>query len=294
MKKLNKTTKIVIAVIAAAIVVAGVALGLYFGLKEKPHETEFATMADVQIIDKNNIVFSYTCPYLEEDSAFRIEDKNGLVITYKVDKKEKTLPCTIASSKYEASKSDTIKYGTLSLNVKLNESIKDNTIYNAVLKAESISLEKENYLNPDVTADFSVIKTEEGLFQVQKEDYLNARLVAPANVEASLTKENGKAYFTITAQIDGITQYDKEALQNLRSFIALKYKNENGTFGRFLNTDVEFSAENGNVFIRGTLDKEDLIPGQDYTVIIKKGFFTNDDKSVVNDDYEGAITYVEK
>ena len=46
---------------------------------------------------------------------------------------------------------------------------------------------------------FSVTKTEEGLFQVKKEDYLNARLVAPANVEASLTKEGGKAYFDQTS-----------------------------------------------------------------------------------------------
>lgn len=295
MKNLNKKTKIIIAVVAAVIIAAGVAAGIYFGINHKPaYETDFSTVAEVQIIDDKNIIFSYTCPYISSEAQFRIDNKDGLVITYKDGEETKTLPCSIASSEYEASKTEGIKYGTLSLNIKLKENIKDSTLYNAVLKADSVSLKKEKYSNPDITADFSVIKTEEGLFQVEKEDYLNAKLVVPSNVVATLTKESGKAYFTITAQMDGITQYDKEALQNFRSFIALKYKNENGTFGRFLNTDVEFSAEDGSIYIRGTLDKEDLIPGQDYTVVIKKGFFTNDDKTLVNDDYECAITYVEK
>ncbi|MBQ7957442.1 MAG: hypothetical protein IJ279_05335 [Clostridia bacterium] len=293
MKKLNKTSKIVIAVAAAVLVVAGVALGLYFGLKEKPHETSFAETAEVQVIDSKNIIFSYTCPYMDKNTAFRIDDKNGLVITYKDKDETKTLPCTISSSKYEASEAELIKYGKLSLSVTLKEEIKENVLYKALLKKDSISLKKENYTNGEITADFTVTKTEEGLFEVEKEVFVDSKLVTPSNVEAKLSKENGKAYLTVTAQIDGITKYDENALQNFTSFIAIRYKNENGTFGRFLNRDVEFSAENGKVIIKGTLDKEDLIPGQDYKLIIKKGFFSNDDKSVVNDDYEGDFTYVE-
>ncbi len=293
MKKLNKTSKIVIAAVAAVLFVAGISLGLYFGLKDKPAETTFSSTGEITVIDKNNIVFSYTCPYMNEDTEFRISDKEGFVITYKVKEETKTIPCTIKSSKYEQSKTEALKYGTLSLNISLKEDIIDNTTYKTVLKANSIELKKENYKNPDITADFTITKTEEGLYDVQKEVYLDAKAVVPSNVEAKLTKENGKAYFTVTAQIDGITQYDAAALKNLQAFVGFGYKNENGTFGRFLNRDVEFSVNNGKVFIRGTVDKEDLIPGQDYSLIIKKGFFTNDDKSVVNDEYKGIFTYVE-
>lgn len=287
---MNKKTKIILAVVFAVLFVAGLSLGLYFGLKDNPSETDFAETGTVKIIDENTIEFSYFCPYLSKNTKFEITNENGFTVA---NSKEE-ISGKITSSEYKRSENDSFKIGTLVLNIDLDKDLQEGTSYNAVLKENSIELKKEKYVNRDITASFSVAASSDGKLDAEEEKYLNAKAVVLSDVEASLIKENGKAYFSITAKADGITQYDETGAKNYQVYAGYSFKNENGTKLRFLNENVEFSAENGVITIKGETEKENLIPGMDYKLVITKGFFTNDDKTVVNDEYKSNFTYVEQ
>ena len=164
-----------------------------------------------------------------------------------------------------------------------------------MLKAESISYKDDdhNFINKEITAQFPASSVDGVTWTGEILDFANAKVVVPSDVEINLTKDSKKGYFSINAYIPGVTQFNAVATQNFDAIAKIEYKNENGRFIRYISTDVEFKEENGNVFLKGSIGLEDLIPGQDYTVTIQKGVFINDDKSVVNDEYVCQYTYVE-
>ncbi len=298
-KELSKKGKITIAVVLAVLLAAGVGLGIYFGLKEKKaaHETTYSdTFREVNIIDDSTIEFSYACPFLEGQPQFYVENARGFYMTY-TDSKNQTVTINgeiIEAPKYVANKVEGLQGGTLTLKIKFDKKLqKENTLYHAVLKENSISYKKDNYVNKEIVADFYANATETDSWESSIEKYANAKTVIPSNVEVNLTKDDKNGYFSVSAQIPGVTQFNAVATQNFEALLLLKYKNENGTFIRYINKDVEFKAENGKIFIKGTIGLEDLIPGQDYDIVIQKGVFINDDKSVVNDEYTCKYTYVE-
>ena len=298
-KALSKKSKIIIAVVLSVIFVAGAGLGIYFGLKEKKdnHKTTYSdTFKEVNIIDDSTIEFSYLCPYIEGQPQFFVENAKGFHMTY-ADSNKNTVTINgeiIEAPKYTAIQSGDLQGGTLTLKIKIDKKLlKEETVYSAVLDENSISYKKDDYSNKKITAEFTAGSVDGVVWDGEIHHFANAKTVVPSNVEVNLTKDNQKGYFAVSAQMPGITQYNAAATQNFEALLLLKYKNENGTFIRYINEDVEFKAENGKIFIKGSISLEDLIPGQDYTVEIQKGVFTNDDRTVVNEEYTCQYTYVE-
>ena len=287
---MQKKTKIIIAVVCAVVVAAGVALGLYFGLnKADPHGTVYSETGTVDVFDSNTVKFYYTAPYIEEGS-FSILDKKAFEITAE----DKTIGGKIISVEYHHEASDTIETGEIIVTVDLTEKLVADTSYHAVLKAGAIEHKLEEYVNEDVTSDFKVKKDDNGVLQAEEEKYKDVKAVVLSDVEPEFFFEGDKAYFAIRAKADGITCYDEVGTQNFEVFAGYRYKTSEGGFVRWLNRDVHYEIEDGNIYIVGTANKEDIIPGTDYKLVIKKGFFTNDDKTIVNEEYETTFTYVEK
>ncbi len=286
---MTKKVKIIIAVVCSVLFIAGLATGLYFGLKEKPQGTSFAETGIVEVIDKDTIEFSYLCPYFKK-ADFEIINENG----FTVSADNKTTNGKIVSFEYSSGETEQLKSGTLTLTVDLEEKLSADTSYHAVVKAESIELKKADYVNPDITADFKTTANSDGTLDAEEEKFKDVKSVALSNVKAKLFEKNGKAYFSITAKANGITTYNEADMKAYRVFAAYSYKTEDGTFGRYIYDNVEFSAENGVITITGETDKENLIPGQDYNLTINKGFFTNDDQTLINEEYKSTFTYVEQ
>lgn len=286
---MTKKTKIIVAVVCSVLFIAGLATGLYFGLKEKPRDTSFAETGFVEIIDEDTIEFSYLCPYFKK-ADFKIINENG----FSVSADNKTTTGKIVSLDYTSGKTEKLQSGTLTLTVDLEEKLSADTSYHAVVKAESIELKKADYINTDITADFRTASNSDGNLEAEEENFKDVKSVVLSDVKAELYKKNGKAYFSITAKANGITAYNEADMKNYRVFAAYSYKTENGIFGRYIYDNVEFSAENGVITITGETGAENLIPGQEYNLVINKGFFTNDDKTLVNEEYKSTFTYVEQ
>lgn len=286
---MTKKTKIILAAVLSVLFVAGFSLGLYFGLRDNSEETVFAETGTVDIFDANTLKFSYIAPYIE-NASFDIINEDGFYITTD----GKTIEGKIISVEYHMSQSETIASGTVVVTADIKEKVIDGNSYHAVIKAGSIELKSEEYINPDITADFKVKKDDNGSYNAEEEKFKDSKAVVLSDVEPKLYKKGGNAYFEITAKADGITSFNEAGARNYQTFAAYSYKNENGTFARFLIDSVEFKAENGVITITGKTGEENLIPGQDYKLTIKRGFFTNDDQSVVNEEYESTFTYVEQ
>lgn len=286
---MQKKTKIIIAIVCTVLFVAGIALGLYFGLKDKPAKTVFAETGTVEVFDKNTVKFSYITPYIEK-GVFEIIDKEGFVV--KTD--DKTIDGKIVSIEYRPTNTETVKSGEVVITADLSEKLIAGASYHATVKAGAVEHTKEDYVNPDITADFKVKEDDNGMLHAEEEKFKDAKAVVLANVEPKLYKKDGKAYFSITAKADGLTRYNEEGANNFTVIAGYSYKNSDGTFIRWLNTDVVFKAENGIIEITGSAMADDLIPGTDYKLVIQRGFFLNDDSSVVNEEYEGTFTYVEQ
>lgn len=286
---MTKKTKIILAVVLSVLFVAGLTLGLYFGLREKPQNTVFAETGTVDVFDSNTVKFTFITPYIE-NADFEIINKEGFEITTDA----KTIPGKIISIEYRPGEGEKIETGSVVITADLEEKLLDGNSYHAVLKADSIKLESEDYTNTDITADFKVKKDDNGTLNAQVEKFKDAKAVVLSDVEPRLYKKGDKAYFEITAKADGITDYNKTEAQNYQVFAVYKYKTTEGVFVRFMIDNVKFTAENGSISIVGETAKENLIAGQDYKLIISKGFFVNEDKSVVSEEYESTFTYVEQ
>lgn len=287
---MQKKTKIIIAIVCAIVIAAGVSLGIYFGMKNHndPSETVFATTGTVEVFDKNTVKFSYLTPYIEK-SSFEVVDKKG----FAVETDGKTIDGKIISLEYRPSKSETIESGEIVITADISEKFIDGKSYKAIIKAGAIKHAKEEYVNPDITADFKVSKDDNGVLHAEEEKFKDAKTVVLSDVEPSLYKKDGKAYFSITAKADGITRYNEEGAKNFSAFIGYRYKTSEGGFVRWLNSDIVFSVKDGVIEITGSAMEDDLIPGKDYKLVISKGFFLNDDGSVVNEEYKSEFTYVE-
>ncbi len=286
---MQKKTKIILAVVLSVLFLIGLALGLYFGLKDKADKTVFAKTGTVSVFDKNTLKFTYITPYFE-DADFELTEEKGFYVTTG----DKTIDGEIISIEYRPGEGEKVESGSIVITADLEESVVVGNSYHAVIKENSIVFEEEDYINPDITADFIVKEDDNGVFHAEEEKFKNAKAVVLSDVKPELYKKEGKAYFSITAKADGITSYNEEGAKNYQVFAGYSYKNSNGRFIRWLVNDIEFSAENGVIKITGSAMEDDLIPGTDYKLVIKKGFFTNDDMSVVNEEYEGNFTYVEQ
>ncbi len=288
MKNLTKTSKVIIALILAAFLVA---------CGKAPEEMNFGETIEIEIDEENlnKLEVSFDCPYLSENTKFSIDKKDGFTLTYTVNGEEKVIEGKITESKYERNKSDKMKSGTNTLEIELDEEIQYNISYNAVLEADSISLAKEDYKNKRMSKEFNLSTDEYGNVDFEEDDYADVKLAVPSNVEAGIIKEKGKYYFVFTATIDGVTKYDEIGVNNYDVLLGFSVKTSEGTFVRMANSfDAEYTIENGNVKVKYPVDKADLYPGKDYKVSMTKGFFTNDDKTLVCDGYTGTFTYVEK
>ncbi len=289
---MQKKTKIIIAIVCAVVIAVGVSLGIYFGTKNDtdPTKTVFAKTGTVDIFDKNTVKFYYITPLIEKGS-FELIDKKAFV----VETEGKTIEGKIVSVEYRPNDSEKVKSGEIVVTADLSEKLAEGKSYKAVIKAGAIEHKKEEYVNPDIIAEFKVKKDDNGVLHAEEERFQNSKAVVLSDVEPELYKKDGKAYFTVTAKADGITKYNKDEAANLKVFVAYSYKKESeGVFVRWVNTDVVFSAKDGVITLTGTTLEDDLVPGRDYKLVIKKGFFTNDDLSIVNEEYEGNFTYVEK
>ncbi len=286
---MTKKTKIILAVVFSVLFVAGLALGLYFGLREKPESTVFAETGTVDVFDENTLKFTFIAPYIE-NATFEVTNEKGFEVTTDA----KTIPGKIISIEYRPGEGEKIETGTVVVTADLEEKLLDGNSYRAVIKADSLELKSEDYVNPDITADFKVKMDDNGSLNAEEEKFKDAKAVVLSDVEPKLYKKDGKAYFEITAKADGITDYNKSEAQNYQVFAAYRYKTSDGIFVRFMTDDVKCTIENGSIRIVGETGEENLIPGQDYKLIISKGFFVNDDKSVVNEEYESTFTYVEQ
>ena len=286
---MSKKTKIILAVVCSVCLLAGVALGLYFGLREKPQETVFAETGTVDVFDENTVKFTFIAPYIT-GADFDITDRQG----FEVILDGKTIQGKIVSVEYVASEGENLESGSVIVTADVEEDFIEGKSYKAVIKANSLELASENYINPDITAEFKVKKDDNGSLHAEEEKYKDAKAVVLSDVEPKLYKKDGKAYFEITAKADGITTYNKAEAQNFQAYAAYRYKTTEGTFVRFMTDDVKCTIENGSIRIYGETGEENLIPGQDYKLVISKGFFINDDKSVVNEEYESTFTYVEQ
>lgn len=291
---MSKKIKIILAVVISLIIVAGAAFGIYIALKDEPNGTVFGDTAEVDIIDSTTIDFSYTCPSLNQKTVFTVKDENGFVITYSENSEEHEICGKITSSEYESYQNDSIMSGILTLTVKLEKELEAGRTYHAVLKAGSVELKKEKYINDDVTSDFTVSADDDGALEATDEPYINAKAVVPFNESAEIVEEDGKYYFVFTASIDGVTEYDKTSLANYKTYAGFSFKADKSTSIRFVNTDNNLicNIDSGLVTIKSEISKDDVHSGVDYKFVVSKGFFTNSDKTVVNDSCEGTFTYV--
>ena len=286
---MTKKTKIILAVVLSVLFVAGFTLGLYFGLRDKPEKTVFAETGTVDVFDENTLKFTFIAPYIE-NTDFDVIDKKGFEVTTDA----KTISGKIISVEYRPGEGENLKTGTVVVTADLEEKLVDGNSYHAVIKANSLELKSEDYINPDITADFKVKMDDNGSLNAEEEKFKNSKAVVLSDVEPKLYKKDGKAYFEVTAKADGITDYNKTEAQNYQVFAAYRYKTSEGIFVRFMTDDVKCTIENGSIRIFGETGEENLIPGQDYKLVISKGFFINGDKSVVNEEYESSFTYVEQ
>lgn len=286
---MTKKTKIILAVVLSVLFVAGLTLGLYFGLRDKADDTVFAETGTVDVFDENTLKFTFITPYIE-NAVFEIENKNGFEVTTD----SKVISGEIISIEYRGNNGEELKSGSVVVTADLEEKLIDGNSYHAVIKESAISLKGEDYLNPDITADFKVKMDDNGSLNAEEEKFKDSKAVVLSDVKPKLYKKDGKAYFEITAKADGVTAYNKTESQNYQVFAAYSYKNSEGIFVRFMIDNVQCSIENGSIRIIGETGEENLIPGQDYKLVIKKGFFINDDKSIVNEEYESTFTYVEQ
>ena len=189
---MQKKTKIIIAIVCTVLFVAGIALGLYFGLKDKPAKTVFAETGTVEVFDKNTVKFSYVTPYIEK-GVFEIIDKEGFVV--KTD--DKTIDGKIVSIEYRPTNTETVKSGEVVITADLSEKLIAGASYHATVKAGTVEHTKEDYVNPDITADFKVKEDDNGMLHAEEEKFKDAKAVVLANVEPKLYKKDGKAYTTI-------------------------------------------------------------------------------------------------
>lgn len=289
MKILTKATKIIIAFALA---------GLLAACGKATQELNFGETIDIEFDQENlnKLEVSFDCPYLSENTKFNIDKKDGFTLTFTVDGEEKVIEGNIIDTKYERNDSDAVKSGTNTLEIELNEELKYNVSYSAVLEADSITLAKEDYKNKKMTKEFIIETDALGNINLEGDDYADAKLAVPSNVNAEITKEKGKYYFVFSATIDGITKYDEVGLTNYDVYMGFSVKTTEGTIIRYANAikETEYTIQNGNVTVKIPVEKEDLHAGVDYKVYMSKGFFTNNDKSLVSDEYSGSFTYVEK
>lgn len=298
--KKRLSTKAIIAIcVGAAVLVAGIAVGVYFWLKPKPQETVSATSGTIEVIDDKNLILSFTTPYMDKESEFYVEKNKGFYVSYTdANGKEVKIGGQITETPtFTSNQSETLEYGNLSVKVKLDKKLNpsEETLLKAVLEADAISCKKAKYSSPEITTYFRFFLDESGLFEVEVEKFPYAKTVVPSDVEAKLTKEKGKAYCTITARVDGITDYNKEGVQNLSTLVFFTYKNSEGITYRLPQPQkgIDFSINNGKVVFKYVVEEKDLIPGCEYELSIPKGLFINEDMSVVNDEYKCKFTYVE-
>ncbi len=295
---MNKKVKIILAVVLSLICIAGVVLGIFFGIKEKNKvDSVFGDTANVNIISADKIEFYYSCPYMNKNTTFEIENEDGFYLTYVIDGEEKEIECEITNADYESVSTDTMKSGTLTLTVALDEKIKSGITYSACLEENAIELKKKDYKNPQIKADFSVNETDEGELEAIGEKYLNTKLSVPNDAEVGLVKKSdGKTYLLFTADISGVTAYDEIGMKNLSVIASLYCKTEDGGKLNMVNIseNKNITVENGSVTVEFEIPKEDVHPGIDYKFLLTKGFFTNDDKSVVNDKFVLEFTYIEQ
>lgn len=206
---MSKKVKIIIAVAVSVVIAAGVAAGLYFGLRDKPQDASFGKTGFVDIIDEDTIEFSYLCPYFKK-ADFKIINENG----FEVSDGSKTTNGKIVSLEYASGETNLFRSGTLTLTVDLENKLAADTSYHAVVKAEAIELKKEKYVNTDITADFRTKADSEGKLEAEdEENFKDVKSVALSNVNAELFEKNGKAYFSITAKANGITAYNKDDMK---------------------------------------------------------------------------------
>ncbi|MBE6784455.1 MAG: hypothetical protein E7536_10665 [Ruminococcaceae bacterium] len=299
-KKGLTTGQIIAICVAAAVLIAGIAVVVYFYLKPKPQATVSATTGNIEIIDEQNLVLSFTTPYMDEDSAFYVENNKGFYISYTDEKTNKEVKITgqiTETPTFSSNKTDSLAYGNLSVKIKLDQKLKpsDTALLKAVLEADSISCKKQKYSTPEIITHFRFSLDEAGLFEVKVEKFPYAKAIVPSDVEAKLSKEKGKAYCTITARVDGVTDYNKEGIQNLSTLVYFMYKNSEGVTYRLPQPQkgIDFSVSNGKIVFKYVVEEKDLIPGCEYELSIPKGLFINEDMSVVNDEYTCKFTYVE-
>lgn len=295
---MKKNIKIILAVVLTAVILGGIGVGIYFALKsEDPVETVFSETGNVKIIDADTIEFSYLCPYMGKNTEFDIINKDGFILTYVKNEKDSEISGTIISQKYERYESESFKTGTLTLEIQLEDNLSDGISYHAVLKENSIELKKQDYVNPDISADFNVTANSDNSLSADEIKYANASLSVPSNVKARFEKEGTKTYFVFEADIEGVTKYDESAVKNMSAMIMYRHIEEgNRVIYAAVNEDKNAVIEvnDGKVYAKSEVTKDILFPGDDYECILLKGFFVNDDKSVVNDLYKGTFTYVEK
>ncbi len=288
-KTMRKKTKIILASVLSVIILAGVATGIYFGLEHKRAETVFAETGTVAIFDDNTIKFTFITPYIE-NGEFEVINENGVIVTTE----GKKIGSEIVSVEYRPATTDTLEGGTVVVTADLEEKLVDGTSYRATITAETLKLAKKDYTNKDITADFKAKKDDNGQLNAQEEKYKDATSVVLSDVKPVLYKKGAKAYFEVTAKADGVTTYNKAGSQNFQAFCSYRYKNSEGTFVRFMTENVQCTIKNGVIKIVAETPAENLIPGQDYTLLISKGFFINEDQTIVNEEYEALFTYVEQ
>ncbi len=293
---MNKKVKIIIAVVLAVLAIAGAVTGFYFGKKAKDtQKTVFDETGMIKITDENNIEFSYTCPYMSKNTKFEILNKDGAYVFFTKDSKETVIPAEITAAEYTRSESESLKTGTLTLKIKLSEKLGENE-YSFVLKKDSIELKKKDYINPEMKTHFSVTSTSDGKLEANDEKYAGSKLAVPSNVSADIVKEGSKHYFIFKADINGVTTFDEIGMKNLKVLFAYGHgeKNNRTFVGIHEDENVIIKIENGSVYVKSEVKKDMLFPGDDYEYVLTKGFFTNDDKTVVSDELKGTFTYVEK
>lgn len=288
-KKMGKKAKIILAAVLSVIILAGVATGIYFGLEHKRAETVFAETGTVDIFDEDTIKFTFITPYIE-NGEFETINENGVI----VKDGDKKIGSKIVSVEYRPVKTEALESGTVVVTADLDEKLENGVSYKAVIIEGTLKLVKKDYINKDITAAFKAKKDDNGKLNAQEEKYTDATAVVLSDVKPLLYKKGGKAYFEITAKADGVTTYNAADAQNFQTFCSYRYRNSEGTFVRFMTGDVQCTIKNGVIKITAETPVENLIPGQDYTLLISKGFFINEDKSVVNEEYEALFTYVEQ
>ncbi len=293
---MNKKFKIIIAAAVAVLLIAGCITGFYFIKKEaNQKESVFDETGSVKIISDTEIEFSYICPYMSEDTKFEVLNKDGFFVSSEIDGAETKIQGEIVSTEYTRGGTDTYKTATLTININLSQKLTDGK-YRAVLEKGAIELKKEDYTNNEITANFSVSTSVDGKVEAKDDNYADARLSVPSNVSAEIVKEGTKHYFIFKADITGVTKYDEIGMQNYKVILAYGHRVNNRRKYVGVNQDENaiITVTNGSVYVKTEVEDDMLFPGDDYQIVITKGFFINDDKTVVSDEYKGTFTYVEQ